>query len=562
MLRNLLRARLLKSTGSRFRSFSVLAPVAAASQKDHFEDPVVRIARLFLLVGVGSAIASSSSSTSCEDHDGGYGGDLPVFASSSDPMVGASDKQAEEDVPFVLVPIAFNKQDELQDEQSSFSKSIRALKSSMECAATESAAPQKLATSTDMTAPLPVISVATSPEKAVSTLPGKPHNSVTTRKMYFYQTSQLESAKASKFTLLAAPSSEELGGDIGHLLNVPVSKMDVSNFADGEARVELQVSVRGKHVYVVNSTTSSDAIMELMLLVTALRRASARKITAVIPYFGYARQDERKNRRREPIAAADIALMLELVGVDRVIALDLHSDTVRGFFPPTIPVEHLMPSPVAAAYFHEELTRLAIEAAKAANVGDPEEDHDEHYSKITVVASHEGQVGRATRFRDVLRLLSGQDIEIAVLSRSKMRPGERQYEPNLVGDVRGRKCILVDDIVNTGTTLVSNVNYLKEVGADSIYAWATHGVFETPVPGERSKAIMNDAPERLQALEELEFLLISNSVNIKCPLPPKVRVLNVAPLLAEAIARALHDQSISSILSLDSDERLERYDDA
>ena len=162
-----------------------------------------------------------------------------------------------------------------------------------------------------------------------------------------------------------------------------------------------------------------------------------------------------------------------------------------------------MPSPVAAAYFHENLTKLAIDAARDAGDIDPEENFDEYYPKVTIVASHEGQVGRATRFRDVLRLLSGHDVEIAVLSRSKMRPGENQYEPMLVGEVKGRKCILVDDIVNTGTTMVSNIKYLNQMGAGSIYAWATHGVFETPVNGDSSKAVMNDAPERLQALEEL-----------------------------------------------------------
>lgn len=205
-----------------------------------------------------------------------------------------------------------------------------------------------------------------------------------------------------------------------------------------------------------------------------------------------------------------------------------------------------MPAPVAAAYFHEELSSL-----------DPPEgvDDPDYYPRVTVVAAHEGQVARATQFRSVLQRLSGENVEVAVLSRTKMTPGARQYEPNLVGKVRGRKCILVDDIVNTGTTLVSNIQMLKQEGAESIYAWATHGVLHTPE--------VNDAPERLQAMDDLEYLLISNSISNSDndrPLPPKIRLLNVAPLLAEAIARALHDQSISGILSLEPQQEIERYD--
>jgi phosphoribosylpyrophosphate synthetase len=173
-----------------------------------------------------------------------------------------------------------------------------------------------------------------------------------------------------------------------------------------------------------------------------------------------------------------------------------------------------MPSPVAAAYFHEELSAVAVEAATKAGVENPERNHSDFYPPVTIVASHEGQVARASRVRDVLQLLSGRDIDIAVLSRSKMRPGERHYEPNLVGSVEGRKCILVDDIVNTGTTLVSNIKYLNQVGAESIYAWATHGVFETPDKGDGTKAQMNDAPARLQALEELVRLREMVSVGV------------------------------------------------
>lgn len=198
-----------------------------------------------------------------------------------------------------------------------------------------------------------------------------------------------------------------------------------------------------------------------------------------------------------------------------------------------------MPAPVAAAYFHEEMSKVASTGA---------------YPKITVVASHEGQVERASHFRSVLQRLSGQTIELAVLSRNRISKHETVYEANLVGDVKGRKCILVDDIVNTGTTLVSNVRALKAGGADTIYAWATHGVFTS-----------SKAPSRIDEMEDLEYLLISNSVdNGNIMFGDKIKCLNVAPLLAEAIARALHDQSISGILSLEKYETVQhasRYDD-
>jgi len=372
---------------------------------------------------------------------------------------------------------------------------------------------------------------------------------VTTRKVYFYQTPQIGQSKmAHKFVLLAGPSSEELGSDIGHLLGVPVSRMDVGKYADGETRVQILENVRHKHVYVVNSTTSSDSIVELLLQISALRRASARKIIAVIPYFGYARQDQRKRPLREPIAAADVAIMLEKMGVDRVICMDLHNDTVRGFFSPQVPVEHLMPAPVAAAYFHEELSSIEPTEVK----GDSSRS-GYTYPRVTVVAAHEGQVARATQFRDVLKRLSGEDIELAVLARSRMTAGAKMYEPTLVGKVEGRKCIIVDDIVNTGTTLVSNVQMLKQEGADSIYAWATHGVF-----GEEK--LCEQTLKKINSLDDLDYLLISNSIPSPKMLPLKIRSLNVAPLLAEAIARALHDQSISSIVSLEPLEGVQRYD--
>lgn len=207
-----------------------------------------------------------------------------------------------------------------------------------------------------------------------------------------------------------------------------------------------------------------------------------------------------------------------------------------------------MPAPVAAAYFHERM--LEVEPPLGAEPN--------YYPPVTVVASHEGNVARAEQFRSVLQHLNHHtsDVTLAVLCRSKSvdDKGQKQSGSMLVGDVEGRKCIIVDDIVNTGSTLQTNVRTLKTHGADTIYAWATHGVFGPPA--------FNDAPERIQELDDLEYLLISNSINNPRILPPKIRQLNVAPLLAEAIARALYDQSIASILSLEQDgDKVERYDD-
>jgi len=360
---------------------------------------------------------------------------------------------------------------------------------------------------------------------------------------YFHRNSHINSYLGKKFILLAGPSSESLGGDVAHLLGWELNKMNVGKFADGEVSVEVKDSVRGKHVYLICTTSSNDAVMELTFMISALRRASAKSITAVIPYYGYSRQDQRFGR--EPLAGSDIALMFEDMGVDHVMCLDLHNDSLRGFFSPRIPVENLVPVPVAAAYFNEELTSVPPPSDWI-----PKGENDYYYPEVTVVASHEGQVERAALFRNVLQRLSGKEVEFAFISKNRQRRGEEKYTPEVVGNVKGRRCIIVDDIVSTGSTLENNVERLAALGADSIHAWATHGVAVVPGCG---------APERIENIKNLDYLLISNSVMSEGKLPSKIRQLNVAPLLAEAIARSLHNQSISGILNLEN-ARLDRYD--
>jgi len=372
---------------------------------------------------------------------------------------------------------------------------------------------------------------------------GLGQNQVYTKQMYFYQAAQVKDFMRERFRLFALPSSENLGKEMALLLGTNLNAINVGAFNDGETSVKVEDRVRGKDVFLVCSTTSTDAVMQLLLTVSALQRSSAKRICVVIPYYGYSRQDRRTMDKREPIAAADMAKMLEEMGVDSVICVDLHNPLVKGFFSPIVPVDHLMPGPVAAAYFYEELFTGDEEDPNEVTGMDKSDQQQKEDPKITIVAAHENQVFRANGFRSALKKLSGSsDIRVALVSTSTdVNVHNKTKTSTVVGDVEGRKCIIVDDIINTGSTLKGAIDAVHKSGASEVYAWATHGVFHNPE---------NNAPEMFQEIEGLKYMLISNSVTNNRDLPPKIRTLSIAPLLSEAVVRSLHSESIMTMLDV------------
>lgn len=314
------------------------------------------------------------------------------------------------------------------------------------------------------------------------------------------------SGKNGAIKLVAGNSNPALAAAIGDYLNTTLTKAVVRRFADGEVFVEIQENVRGADCFVIQSTSApaNDHLMELLIIMDALRRSSAKRITAVVPYFGYARQD-RKPGPRTPISAKLVANLITHAGADRVMTLDLHAGQIQGFF--DIPTDNLYASPV--------MVRDIKDKFDLANV---------------MVVSPD--VGGVVRARGLAKRINAP---LAIIDKRRERAGESEVM-NVIGEVAGHTCILVDDIVDSGGTLVNAADALLKNGAKDVYAYITHGVLSGGAVARVSKS-------------KLKELVITDSIQetdaVKAA--PNIRVLPIAHLIGEAVARTAHEESVSSL---------------
>ncbi|NPU11260.1 MULTISPECIES: ribose-phosphate pyrophosphokinase [Bradyrhizobium] len=314
------------------------------------------------------------------------------------------------------------------------------------------------------------------------------------------------SAKNGSIKLVAGNSNPALAAGIAAELGLPLTKAVVRRFADMEIFVEIQENVRGSDVFIIQSTSypANDLLMELLIITDALRRASARRITAVVPYFGYARQD-RKSGSRTPISAKLVANLITHAGVDRVMTLDLHAGQIQGFF--DIPTDNLYAAPLM--------------------VRDIKDRFD--LSNVMVVSPDVGGVARA---RGLAKRIN---TPLAIVDKRRERPGESEVM-NVIGDVSGHTCILIDDIVDSGGTLVNAADALLKYGAKDVYAYITHGVLS-------GGAATRITSSRLKELVITDSIMPTEAVRNA----PNIRALPIAPLIAEAIGRTAAEESVSSL---------------
>ena len=307
-----------------------------------------------------------------------------------------------------------------------------------------------------------------------------------------------------KLKIFTGNANPALAKEICDYLGLPLGEAFVGRFNNGEVQIMIDESVRGKDVFIIQPTSYpvNDNLMELMVMADALKRASARHITAVVPYYGYARQD-RKTRGREPITAKLVANLMQTAGITRLVTIDLHAGQIQGFF--DVPVDYLFGASILAKYINEK------------NMED-----------VIVVSP---DLGGVTRARDLADRIGAP---IAIIEKKRPEPGVAKVM-NLIGDVAGKNCIIIDDIVDTAGSLVEGAKALEEFGAKSVTAAVTHAVLTDP------------ASERI-ANSNIKELIVTNTI----PLPencnlPNITQLSVAPLLGEAIMRIFHEVSVSNL---------------
>lgn len=308
--------------------------------------------------------------------------------------------------------------------------------------------------------------------------------------------------------IFAGNSNRKLAEEIAEKIGLPLGLAKVGKFSDGESAIHIEEVVRGSDVFIIQSTCppANDNLVELLIMIDALKRASAGRITAVMPYFGYARQD-RKAKARDPISAKLVANLITTAGADRILTMDLHAPQLQGFF--DIPVDHLIGVPILANYFREKFKDT---------------------SDVVVVSPDVGSVSRSRKFAERL------EVPLAIID--KRRPKANVSEiMNIIGDVNNKRVILVDDLIDTGGTIINAANALVEIGAKEVYACCTHGVLS-------GSAIEKIDQSPMKELVTLNTIPIPEEKKI-----PKLVSLSVAPVFAEAIERIYGDISISTLFT-------------
>ncbi|MES2033234.1 MAG: ribose-phosphate pyrophosphokinase [Pseudomonadota bacterium] len=308
--------------------------------------------------------------------------------------------------------------------------------------------------------------------------------------------------------LLAGNSNRTLATAIAEYLDMPLTRAQVRRFADNEVFVTIDENVRGEDVFVIQSTSypANDNLMELLICVDALKRASGRRITAVVPYFGYARQD-RKTGGRTPISAKLVANLITRAGADRVLTMDLHAGQIQGFF--DIPTDNLLPVPLLAA------------------------DIKDHYGKAGDLLIVSPDVGGVVRARALAKRID--DADLAIVDKRRAGPGESEVM-NIIGDVEGRRCILYDDIVDSAGTLCNAAKALMDKGATEVSAYVTHGVLS----GAAADRVTNSVLKELVVTDSIE----ASDLVKGCK---KIRIVSCAPLIGEAIRRIANEESVSKL---------------